>query len=152
MLGTRLTRTLAVGSIAAGRVDGVEEVAADHDVADPVPFAPQIVGIARLNLDRTHLLMSEDVVLDRHVAGEDEKRTCAVVVESAVADDDVVRVVRPVEEYEAVFLLLGNVLCEGDVEAVPQVGDAFRLHERAEEARGRIVAVAELHPVALPCR
>ena len=135
---------------AAGRIDSVKEIAANDDVADTIPFAPQVVCIARLNLYRPHLLMAKDVVLHRHVAGEDEERTRAVVVEVAVADNDVVRVIRPVEEDESVLRLFWNVLGEGDVKAVIPIWNALRLQERAEESRRGVVTIAELHPVALP--
>ena len=94
--------------------------------------------------------MAEHVVLHRHVAGENEESTRAVVMELAVADDDIVRIVRPVEENEAILRLVGDIFGERDVVSLLPFRNALGLDERAEESCRRVVAVAELEAVALP--
>ena len=91
-----------------------ERAVAHDDVSRAVTFAPHVKRVASFDFQSAHLAVAEAAALHRDVVAEQQDAARAVVMEEAVAQDDVMGVEVPIENDEAVELLLWNWLVERD--------------------------------------
>ena len=123
---------------------GLFERAVSHDdISRAVTFAPHVECVACLDFQGAHLAVAEAAALHRDVVAEQQDAARAVVMEEAVAQDDVVGVEVPVENDEAVELLLWNWLVERDFDRSCIAVDNLRGFDWRFETARRIIALTQ---------